>query len=285
MTSSTSELSNLVTSFNASANTYERRVGTVTRAVTTHIISLLKPLPSHPVVLDNACGTGAFTGEFLKACPDAKIYAVDGSPGMIGIMQFTVQDRKWSETVYPAVMDGQSLDFPDNNFDISITNFGIFFFPDPSKGARETHRTLKIGGVAAVTCWKHIGFQTIFYEVQKSIQPISPVSGSPLEEWQPREKLEMTMIQAGFANVKMENREVVYWAEGLADLVGRLVENFKSIIGPKWTEGEKSKLEKATENIIKENRETHCVEGEGNDAGKVGVKMDAWIAIGRKEGM
>ena len=42
--------------FNDSADNYERHIGGCTRAVAKHVRSLLLPLPSTPVVLDNAIG-------------------------------------------------------------------------------------------------------------------------------------------------------------------------------------------------------------------------------------
>ena len=234
------------------------------------------------MVLDNACGTGVFTGELLKLCPHAQIHAVDGSSAMVDIMYSLIQDKKWSEQVQAAVMDGQDLGFPDDIFDISVTNFGIFFLPDPSKGPREILRTLKSSGVAVVTCWKELGFYPVLYEAQSIIQPISPVRGSTLDEWQHKERLEKTMVHAGFRNVKMESKEVVLWGQGLAGLVRSLVGIFNSIVGSQWNEEEKAKLDRVTERVLTEGRRIFCVEGEGSDVGKVGVRMVAWIAIGKK---
>ena len=53
-------------------------------------------------------------------------------------------------------MSGQDLKFGDSTFDVSVTNFGIFFFPDPVAGASEIRRTLKEGGMAVVTCWRYL---------------------------------------------------------------------------------------------------------------------------------
>ena len=53
-------------------------------------------------------------------------------------------------------MSGQDLKFDDSTFDASVTNFGIFFFPDPVAGTREIRRTLKEGGMAVVTCWRYL---------------------------------------------------------------------------------------------------------------------------------
>ena len=66
---------------------YEHRVGHTCRAVAKHIPSLFNELPPNPIVLDNACGTGAATEEFLKALPAARIYAADAVLPMVQSMK------------------------------------------------------------------------------------------------------------------------------------------------------------------------------------------------------
>lgn len=94
-------------------------------------------------MLDNVCGTAAVTDEVLKRFPSAMNYAVDSSLGMTDIAKSTIEGKGWTGRVETGVMDGQKLTFGEEMFDISVTNFGIFFFPDPESGAREVRRTLK----------------------------------------------------------------------------------------------------------------------------------------------
>ncbi|MCJ1362981.1 hypothetical protein MMC16_002087 [Acarospora aff. strigata] len=280
-TTNDNEFSNLLTSFNTTAaQTYEHRLGNATRAVARHILPFLSPLPPNPVVLDNACGTGSFTTELLRTVPTAHVHAVDASPAMIDIIRTSFNT---DTHVDPAVMDGTSLSFPADTFDASVTNFGLFFFPDPAAGAREIYRTLKPhGGVAAVTCWRAIGFLPVFYAVQERVAPKEPLQGLPqIERWMDGGVLKETMVGAGFGaeGLRLESVGVVLWGEGVEDLAGCLVENFRGMVGEKWSEDEKGRLPEVTERVLREGRERFCVEGEG---GKVGVEMAAWIAVGRK---
>lgn len=285
-TSDGNEFSNLLTSFTdtSAAQTYERRLGSATRAVARHLLPFLSALPPNPVVLDNACGTGAFTSELLRATPSAHVHPVDASPAMIDMVRAAFADHNGH--VHPAVMDGTSLHFPDDTFDVSVTMFGLFFFPDPAAGAREIYRTLKRGGggVAAVTCWRRIGFLPVFYAVQERVAPAEPLCSLPqIEGWMDGGVLRKTMVEAGFGpeGLRMESVPVVLWGAdggGLADLAGCLVENFRGIVGNKWSEGERGRLREVTEGVLREQRGRFCVEGEG---GKVGVDMTAWIAVGR----
>ena len=107
---------------------------------------------SAPVVLDNVCGSAVVTDEVLKVCPGAHVHAVDALPGTIGMVTRMIQQRGWEGRIETKVMDGQHLEFDDHFFDSSITNLGIFFFPNPNLGARELCRTLKKRGTAVVTC-------------------------------------------------------------------------------------------------------------------------------------
>lgn len=280
------EFSNLIASFTntSAAETYERRLGSATRAVARHILPFLSAIPPNPVVLDNACGTGAFTSELLRATPSAYVHPVDASHAMIDMVGAAFADHKVQ--VHPAVMDGTSLNFPDDTFDASVTMFGLFFFPDPAASAREIYRTLKPGGaVAAVTCWQRIGFLPVFYAVQERVAPAEPLRSFPqIERWMDGEVLSKTMVEAGFGveGLRMESVSVVLWGAdggGLGDLIGCLVENFKGTVGDKWSDEEKGRLREVTEAVLREQRGRFCVEGEG---GKVGVDMTAWIAVGVK---
>jgi ubiquinone/menaquinone biosynthesis C-methylase UbiE len=92
----------------------------------------------------------------LQRYPSAQIRCVDASPGMIDIMHAEIRSNGWAGNVSAAVMSGQDLRFGDSTFDASVTNFGIFFFPDPAAGVSEIRRTLKGGGMAVVTCWRYL---------------------------------------------------------------------------------------------------------------------------------
>ena len=150
-------------------------MGGATRAIAAHFVPHLS-IPSKAMVIDIGYGTASATEEILKASSDTHMCAVDVSKAMIDIVQSKIQERQeWAKQVEITVMDGQNLSYEDDHFDISITNFGIFFYSDPEKGAREIHRTLKKGGTAFVTCWKETGIVDLLYECQKSSSRQSPL--------------------------------------------------------------------------------------------------------------
>ena len=276
-----SDVSALCDSFNSQASTYERRLGGSTRQVIEYIISLLDGLPNAPTLLDNACGPGFAAIEIFKAYPNARVHAVDAASAMISLTEMAVSSNGLQGRVETAVMDGMSLRYPDETFDASITNFGIFFFPDPIVGAREIYRTLKRGGKAAVTCWKEVPFYSILHAVQEVIKPgTEPIRLPKLDQWARKETMEMTLREGGFEEVKMHEREVMWWNKGVGEAAKGLAENLANSVGDQWLESEKDEILGTTERVLKEQGKKFVVESEG----MIGFHMVAWIAVATKTG-
>ncbi|MCJ1354103.1 MAG: hypothetical protein MMC33_004090 [Icmadophila ericetorum] len=275
-----SEVSNLTEAFKTRADTYEKRTGSATRAVMKHLVSVLPPPPTDAVVLDNACGTGFVTDELLKAFPDSnlKIHAVDVSEGMINIMKALVEQKGWEKNVEAKVMNGQQLEFPENTFDLSITNFGIFFFPGPAAGVKEIYRTLKPKGTAVVTCWKVIGLVPIFYEVQKIVNPAKPIKLETLEKWMDKETLVQTMGQGGFRLVEIEEKDVTMVQDTWNNMVEGVKMFIESCVKNLWTPEEFAKIETASKEVLKEQSEKLCVVQDGKPC----LNFTAWEAFAKK---
>lgn len=181
-------------------------------------------------------------------------------------------------TVSAAAMDGQELKFPDGTFDVSVTNFGVFFFPEPVRGVREVWRTLKKGGTAVVTAWEVIGFKPVFEEVQKVLGPGREVRMPTLEKWMRRETLEGVMGEGGFGEVRMERKEVLMGWETEGAMVEGLVGLFLGAVGEEWSVEEKGRLKEVMEGVVREQKGRLLVE----EGGRVGFRMKAWIAVARK---
>jgi ubiquinone/menaquinone biosynthesis C-methylase UbiE len=275
-----SDVTALGESFNTHAASYDRRTGGSTVRVISHIIPLLADhLPDHPTVLDNACGPGFAGVAMLKAYPDSHIYAADAAPGMISILTEVVKENGWDDKIEMAVMNGMDLQFPDEKFDISITNFGIFFFPDPNKGAREIYRTLKHGGRAVVTSWKKMNFLPILPIVQAIIKPGSKPALPPgLELWTLKETLESNLRDGGFEDIQVHEHEVMWWNKGFHEAAIGLADNFVFMVGNDWSEEDKARILPVTEQVLKEQVNGLVVESDG----MVGFHMSAWVALAVK---
>ncbi|KAM3077362.1 hypothetical protein ACMFMG_006712 [Clarireedia jacksonii] len=275
-----SEIASFANSFNTHAATYSQRTGGATQRVIDHIIPLLAGhIPDHPTVLDNACGPGFATAAILNAYPGSHVYTTDAAPGMISILGEVVKANGWNDKVEMAVMDGMDLQFPDEKFDISITNFGIFFFPDPNKGAREIYRTLKHGGRAVVTSWKNVTFVAILHLVQAIIKPGSNHISQPrLEQWKLKETMESTLRDSSFEDIQVHEQEVMWWNKGFHEAAEGLATNFIPVVGDDWSEEEKTRILPVTEQVLKEQVNSLVIESDGN----VGFQMSAWIALAVK---
>lgn len=269
---------NLRASFNNSADDYERRTGGCTRAVAKHVCSILLPVPPKAIVLDNACGTLAISEEIIKTSPEAHVHAVDASQGMIDIAKSVIQEHGWQDKIDAEVMDGQALRFADGMFDISMTNFGIAFFPDPAQGAKEIYRTLKPGGRAVVTSWKFVGFLPVFHEAQKIIKPATPMPSSPLETWKEKGTLENTLREGGFTDIKTEEKDVVYKGANPESFMMGMMDMFKSLVGSSWSGKEIDQMPPAIENVLAEQPDKSFFDGDGSRA----LRMVAWIAMAEK---
>lgn len=274
-----SEISRLTDSFNASADTYENRMGPAVRSVARHI-ALSIDLPAQTRVCDNACGTGAVTEAILKAYPDAHIDATDNSVGMIQIMSSLKNRQMWGGRVHAQVADSVKLPFAADTFDANIINFGIFFTSDEIETAREIHRTLKPGGKAIATCWKASALFQMIFDVQKLAQPANRLQSlEQLETWSKEETMKSVMQGGGFADVSMEAFGVDFVRPTLDELATSCAENFKGMVGGQWTTEEKGKLEAATKEVLTSSHHQYL---SVNTSESKGVRWVAWIASATK---
>lgn len=222
--------------FNQLAATYETSTGGCTRELARHVLGLAPALTAESTVLDNACGTGPVTDEILNHLQAKPVlHVVDVAPNMVDIAR---ERFKEYPNVHCAIMPGEKLDFPDDTFDLSVTNLGIMFFSEPAAGAREIFRTLKPGGTALVTTWKDIGYQPHVQEAHRAAQPEADTYKIPVPEvWFREEHLSGVMKEAGFAHVDISTPTVHYSAES-ASHVGSALMGMFGHVGKDWGEKE-----------------------------------------------
>lgn len=101
-------------------------------------------------VLDVAAGSGAFT---LRAARlGASVTATDFAPGMVELLRARLEQAGHTRCD-AEVMDGQALEYPDGVFDLTVSMFGVIFFPDMEAGLRGMARVTRSGGRVAVATW------------------------------------------------------------------------------------------------------------------------------------
>ena len=96
--------------------------------------------------------------------------------------------------------------------------------PDPLKAVKQIYRTLKPGGTAAITTWKHMGYMVIFHDAQRKVKPDSKLLPGPrgiAEEWMGDTKFRSTLEAAGFQtkNIEITTETAItssdMWGKGL----------------------------------------------------------------------
>ena len=214
---------------------------------------------------------------------EVHISAVDISKDFIEANRALIASHSdWTsngKVVDTEVMNGMDLKFEDNSFDVSFTSLAIFAFPDPVKGAAELYRTLKPGGVAALTTWKRAGWLSLLHEVERILKPGSEPTQLPyLEEWSVPGKLEQTLRDGGFKDVVESDVLAYAWWPSMEEAANRMTETLRMMVGSGWTAGEKERMEEGILNVMKGGSE-HMKRSED---GKVGFEGMSWTGLARK---
>jgi ubiquinone/menaquinone biosynthesis C-methylase UbiE len=106
----------------------------------------LLPWPGR-AVLDVGAGTGRVSA--YLALHSERVTGVDVSEPMLRV----VQRKSFSKNIFFAQMDGESLAFRPESFDV-VTLMGTFeFVADPTQFFQEAHRVLRPNGVLVFNCY------------------------------------------------------------------------------------------------------------------------------------
>ncbi|PKS06180.1 hypothetical protein jhhlp_007497 [Lomentospora prolificans] len=253
------EVTQPVNFFNAIASIYDRSTGGSTREFAREILKLPQfDLPSDAVVLDNGCGTGAVIEEIIihkRDAPIPQIVGVDPANALVDVAREKVAalPSAVAEKITLDVMSGEKLGFDDNTFTHTFTHLALPFFSDPVAGAKEIYRTLKPGGVAAVTTWVEVGFlRNVIQPAQKAVRPDQTPFNLPVKpEWFEPGHLTQVIKDGGFEKVASVN----ITAHHSLPTREQLVDWYMTMSGEStkdWSEEEKAALEKEIEAHVNE---------------------------------
>ena len=166
---STSPRPNPPTDVWASGDAYEPYVGRWSRLVARDFLSWLATPPG-ATWLDVGCGTGALTGEILRAAGPAHLHAVDASAEYVLFARGRVRDRRATF----AVADARALPQPAGSVDVVVSGLALNFIPQPDVAVAEMARVAHAGGVVAAYVWDYAeGMQLIrlFWDAAVALDP------------------------------------------------------------------------------------------------------------------
>ena len=156
-------------------------------------------------VLDIACGSGVLARHALAIVGDTgEVTGLDPAPGMIAVAKEIEPRIDW------VLGSAEDLPFDDDTFDSIISQFGIMFFQDRGKAAREMHRVVKRGGRVAVAAWHDTDRNPAYRDIAALLdEQLSQAAGDavrmPFCLGNPDE-LARVLAQAGFGDISFETK-------------------------------------------------------------------------------
>jgi SAM-dependent methyltransferase len=174
-------------------------------------------------VLDLASGTGepAITIA-TRIAPSGHVTALDLSADLLAIAAERARLRGLTN-VTTRQADAQKLPFPDAQFDLATSRFGVMFFPDIDQALRELLRVLKPGGRACFAVWgsrEQPYFAASFGIVLRHVAGplLAPEDPDPFR-FAAHGSLSAALEKSGFAHVQEEPRTVPWTWPGTVEEV------------------------------------------------------------------
>ncbi len=229
--------------------------------------------------LDVAAGSGALT--IPAAQLGATVTAVDISPKMIGLLKERAS-REGLENVDGYVMDGHALEFPENTFDITGSQFGVMLFPDLAKGLNEMARVTKPGGTVLVIAFgppDRVDFIEFFFTALQIVVPDFqglPQNPPPL----PFQLANPEIFRKRMENAGLQEIQIIREVEEIKFKTGAELWNSVTSSNPiaaqviaGLAEGQKVQVQQTLDAMVRE-------QAEGNDVAILNSELN--VAVGRK---
>lgn len=248
--------------FSHLALNYARDTGNTTFSIFTqllvnHVQTSSNPISHESVIHDSAAGPGTATAALLTSLSaeqvPSEILVSDNNPAMITGARDSFTSSSQVTCKELDVHDLSSLS--DGYFSHSITNFSIFTFPKPVVAVKEIHRTLHLGGLAIITCWRRFAVLNLVHAAQARIRPSGALMPVPGPQFFQDGVLESVVEEAGFLKSKIEVLRkdlLVKDEESVKGLKGFLVGPFTNRAREGYTDDEKARWNEVIDEVVKE---------------------------------
>lgn len=154
-------------------------------------------------VLDVACGSG--TAALAAARRFCDVTGVDFVPALLECGR----ERAAGERLPVDFREGdaEALPFPDADFDVVLSTFGMMFAPDQAQAAAELLRVCRPGGTIGLANWTPEGFSGQLFAVTARHVPFPPGLAPPTR-WGTADGLR-ELLGAGVSELRIERRDFV----------------------------------------------------------------------------
>jgi demethylmenaquinone methyltransferase / 2-methoxy-6-polyprenyl-1,4-benzoquinol methylase len=112
-------------------------------------VSIIGRTHSNPEILDVATGTGDLAIAAMKLAPK-HVTGIDISENMLSIGREKIARLGLSDKIELFKGESESIQFPENSFDVVMSSFGVRNFADTFTGLKEMGRVLRNGGLIMV---------------------------------------------------------------------------------------------------------------------------------------
>lgn len=154
-------------SFRTSAEAYDRHIGRYGSALARALIEIAN-VSAGQRALDVGCGPGALAAELCQVLGSDGAGAIDPSAPFVEACAQRVPG------VEVRLANAEELPFPDDSFDVALSQLAVNFMSDPPAGVREMRRVTRPGGTVAAAVWDYAGEMTLlrrFWDAAVSLDP------------------------------------------------------------------------------------------------------------------
>jgi SAM-dependent methyltransferase len=241
------------------------------------LVEYARPVPGMRV-LDLASGTGEPAISLAtQVGADGHVTALDLSADLLAIAEKRAHARGLNNLTTQQA-DAHSLPFPDDQFDLATSRFGVMFFRDAENALRELRRVLRPGARACFLAWGSFDqpyWQTMMGVVQRHVGGalLNPEDPNPFRFEEPG-SLSKVLRAAGFS-VDEETKTVPWTWPGPVEEVWQYAQSVSVPFRPM--------LERVTAERWPEiNRQVHKAVAKYFDGEKISFGASVVLASGKK---